>query len=144
MEYDHWLVAKGKDRHSVGKHGLVPIVLVHQHVGMPELARLVRIEVDKRICVFLDDTVPSIEVLRASTRPYVVDLMNNLWLSNVRLLREGDIDDMREVAIGWILRGSGVRTPDWQGPADGVIPNSTPITVRDIWSPPSAFKIIDD
>jgi hypothetical protein len=142
MEYDHWLVTKGKDRHSVRKHGLVPIVLVHQHVGMSELARLVRIEVDKRICVFLDDTVPSIEVLRASTRPYVVDLISNLWLSAVRLSDINYTQEATEEAIIWGLRGIR-RAPEWQGPADGVISPSRPATLRQRCSM-APFKIIDD
>lgn len=144
MEYDHWLVTKGKDRHSVGKHGLVPIVLVHQHVGMSELARLVRIEVDKRICVFLDDTVPSIEVLRASTRPYVVDLISNLWLSSVRLATHIPFyNQFDEKFIWWSLFGP-LRPPVWQGPADGVIPVGTPVTASAGDVEPTPFKIIDD
>ena len=58
--------------------------------------------------------------------------MTDLWLSEVRLASDCAEADAGEEAIKWILvfDPKGRVLPDWQGPADGVVPKATPVTIR--------------
>ena len=53
------------------------------------------------------------EQIRAFSGRYAVALLSDLWLSEVLMF------DRQARSL-----------PDWQGPADGVIPKATPVTIR--------------
>lgn len=150
-QYDHWLVTKGKDPSSVPPRGLVPIVLMRKTERQEDLIDRVLQEVDYRIRLFLEDDASPIEVLRASTRPYVVDLVSNLWCRDVRVIANMALPPQRgwqpfgegEDGIAWTLVNHMVAPELWQGPADGVIPRVASTTIWDSSIEPVQVKIID-
>lgn len=148
--YTHWLVTKGKDPTSVGRRGLVPIVMMCKSDDVKDLRRMVQAEIDQRIRIFLQDNATAMEVLRASSRSYVAEMLNDLWLRDVRLswrpgaiTRSWGVWGPDETVIAWTLVGD--RIPEeWQGPADGVIPAETPLTIFAKDVPAVPFKLVED
>lgn len=146
--YTHWLVTKGRDKDSVGRHGLVPIVLVHKaDVSLRRLREITQAAVEARATTFLADDASEVARLGALAGAYARATYNNLWVSEVGLTSGDDallqFNPLYEHATTWALALAGERLPPWQGPADGVIPREMPITIRLLRQPPQEFKIID-
>jgi hypothetical protein len=144
MEYTHWLVTKGRDPLSVPSRGLVPLVLAPKATtDLRQLVHLVRAEVDRRAHLLAQNNASSMDTLLASVRPYVTGMVVNLWVSEVRLSNEYTWFADEE-AVRWVMHGTQGHLQDWQGPADGVIPRETPVTIRVRAVEPAPFEILTD
>jgi len=141
-EYTHWLVTKGRDPASVPPRGLVPLVLAPKATtNLRQLVHLVHAEIDRRAKLLAQ--AGAMQTLMAAVRPYVVEMIADLWVTEVRLHRECTWFQDEE-AIRWIVWGIRGTLQDWQGPADGVIPSETPVTIRSKSVAPARFEILAD
>jgi hypothetical protein len=140
--YTHWLITKGRGPEWYdGRQKITPLMLVGTDVGLPGLRRRVAEEIALRSKLFVKPDASAIEELRASAGAYAVGTLPNLWLSEVRLSSHADAGPSEET-IRWILYNPDTLAPPWQGPADGVIPKETPVTVRK-WGAEAMFQVID-
>lgn len=140
--YTHWLVTIGTG--PVRGTKFTPIILVQKSYYSTALLRKVVAEkVDKLNTLLLSPEAPSTALFNELANPGALRRTTDLWLSDVRLavrVLDHDLGDDEE-AIAWTLFGSRL-APAWQGPADGVIPKETPVTIRRIGSA-SKYEIID-
>ena len=135
--YTHWLVTASRS----GR--LTPLVLVPIQTTLPALVRLVRAEVERRALIFTPAQATSVQRLAALGSDYLAQAANGLEVQEVRLAQRDD-STPDEVATHWTLVLTGRLLPDWQGPADGVIPRDARITIRSRHAEPSRLQIIDD
>jgi hypothetical protein len=82
--------------------------------------------------IFLPNDADAVAKMAAISGGYAARLLKDLWLSEVRLASDHADADASEEAIEWVLvfDPRGRMLPDWQGPADGVIPKTAPVTIR--------------
>jgi hypothetical protein len=146
IEYTHWLVTKGKWPNSAILRGYTPVLLVARaDFNLVALRKLVVADAERRATIFLSANHTEIDRLSAMTSDYIADHFCNLWVSTVRLVGlPFQISEADEEATHWTLFGQGKTAPAWQGPADGVVPPETPVTVRPIAIEPSRFEVIGD
>ena len=133
----HYLITRGaKVAHATPERPFTPIAISPIADGFDGLRRAVTKALDDRATVFVPSNARAVARIKEAARAYMADLMGNMWLSEVRLIPDSrnyieNVDNVTEEAICWVLFNLlGEFPPHWQGPADGVIPRETPITVR--------------
>ena len=132
--YTHWLVTIGRSPSSVQHPDrFVPVVVMSRSEGsLKELRHRVQHEVRHRTMIFCSDSATNIEKIKAISGVYATRILEDLWVSEIRLSSACTDVEESEEAIFWILALNSHRLhlPNWQGPADGTIPASTPVTIR--------------
>jgi hypothetical protein len=111
----------------------VPLVLeAKTAVSAADLNRHVQDAARQWAMTDLPHDATMMEQIRAFSGRYAVALLSDLWLSEVRLGTACSEIGAEEEAIEWVLMfdRQARSLPDWQGPADGVIPKATPVTIR--------------
>ena len=151
--FDHLLVTHHRSRADLRRRErLTPIAL--QPLSEPDalraLRRLVEEKVRKLTAIWLPINHDGMDVVKAISDPFVVGLVRDLWLTEVRLARIPDSEGQEgetlwvhssEEATRWVHCNSGKLPELWQGPADGVIPEALPFTIRSRSVPPSLYEV---
>lgn len=121
---------------------ITPILLVPIEVSLHDLVERTRQEIERRALLLRHDT-SEVSKLERFTSAYFRERASSLFRRDVRLGRTNrDISD-EEDGIVWTLFGGRFMPPDWQGPADGVIPKETPVTIWAKDAVESHFQIIE-
>ncbi len=144
VEYPYWLVTKGKAPNDKVPRGYTPLLLLPRaEVTLRELAQRALADAKHRATILLVDKDNTVDVLKEMGSAYMADHLSNLWVSQVRLTSSSlECDVWKEEATLWRLVGHR-QAPRWQGPADGVIPRETPVTVRSRALAPFKLEGID-
>jgi hypothetical protein len=143
MPYTHYLITRGASPKGRDKaRPFTPLLLTSIHLSLLDVRKELAPKLAARESMFAAPGASPLEVLKQATRPYMVDLLSDLWLSEVRLAPFRSVVNEGEDAIHWILFGSGRLPEPWQGGADGVIPPLTPVTIRRLDSA-TRFEVIE-
>lgn len=145
MDYTHWLVTQGDKPFRRKRRSFTPMLLTPVETSMPALREAVESEARRRSLILVPDGgAEPMGLLVALCSSYATQLASNLFLHRCAPAPYGTpaFHD-EEIAIHWKLRGDDDDIPIWQGPADGVITRSHPVTRIDCSSEPTAFLIVD-
>ena len=142
--YPYLLVTQRPHRQALRPGQRLTPIALHPRTDVDSYQKLRR-RVENRVRslagMWLCAECSGIEMLRAVSDPFIAGLLNDLWLTEVRLIGREDEVYQGEERTEWVVFGEGRLPEPWQGPADQVIPRETPVTVRSFTITPSAFRV---
>jgi hypothetical protein len=143
--YTHWLVTEGRSIRSLKPNErLIPIVLAPKaKASLKDLRQLVEQEIRVRAMIFVPGRATYMAQIKALNQKDIIRQLSDLWVTEVRLSPDGADAAPGEEVVEWVLvfNPQNRTLPNWQGPADGVIPKATPVTIQSRLAMPSRFNI---